>query len=309
MIGRRAALAAMAAAGIGGLARAKPRAPAAAADLTGTWTNATYTDLQRPKELPRLVLTAAEAEAWEKPRRALNGMPASKEGTVGQAESEFNDRGSGMLRVGGEIRASIIVDPADGQVPYLPAIRARLELDVPPEKKHEPLDNVEERPLEERCLIAANTTAPLVPGPDTNIFQFVQTPDAFVIVAEKYHDARIVRFGADATAEPGPLWLGRSAGRWEGPRLVVETTGFGPGLLRRRPAVSECTRVVETFERTAPDEIRYGFTVEDPSVYSQRWRGEYVFRAAPGRQFEYACHEGNYGLPDILRAARRAEGK
>src|SRR5215472_429078 len=154
MVGRREVLSGLlAAAGAGG-AEAKALRPATP-DLTGTWTNATYTDLQRPKELPRLVLTRAEAEAWEKPRRALNGMPASKDGEVGQAESEFNDRGDGLLRVRGEARSSLIVDPPDGKIPFLKAVRARLELDLKPEERKERLDNPEERPSDERCLFSA----------------------------------------------------------------------------------------------------------------------------------------------------------
>jgi hypothetical protein len=303
MIDRRAMLAAGAAAcaGIAGRAQAEAARP----DLTGTWTNATYTDLQRPKELKTALLTAAEAEAWEKPRRALNGMPASKDGEVGQAESEFNDRGAGLLRIRGEIRAGLIVQPADGQIPYLKKVREDLEIDKKPADRAPRLDNPEERPSDERCLLTASA-APMIPGPDTNIYQFVQTADSLAIVSEKYHDTRIVRF-AEAEAAPVPSWLGQSVGRWAGPTLVVETRGFGPGLVRRTPLVSGRTRLLETFTRTGPNEILYGFTVEDPTIYTQPWRAELAFRPAPGRLFEYACHEGNYGLPDILAAARRAE--
>ena len=292
------------------LARSRPAARAFdPRDLGGTWTNATYTDLQRPKELSRLVLSAAEAEAYEQPLRALNGMPAAKAGEVGQSESEFNDRGAGLLRVRGEIRASLITDPADGQIPYLKAIRARLELDRKPEDRTVFLDNPEDRPAFERCLVTSATTAPLIPGPDTNLYRFVQTREALAIVAEKFHDARIVRLGAPAEPHPLPSWLGASVGRWAGDTLVVETTGFGPGLVRRGLAVSAATRVTETFTRTGRAEILYGFTVEDPSLYTRPWRGEMLFSSAPGELYEYACHEGNYGLPDILLGARRAEGR
>jgi hypothetical protein len=321
MIGRREFLA-IGGAALGSQAMAQPGAARPAhsdtpRDLTGTWTNATYTDLERPKELPRLVLTPAEAEAYEAPRRAQGGMPASKPGEVGQAESEYNERGSGLLRLNGEIRSSLIVDPPDGQIPFLKAVRARLELDLPPPERRPPgLANPEDRPFNERCLISANSTAPLIPGPDTNVFQFVQTPDVLAIAAEKYNDVRIIRLNAAPDARPVPSWRGESVGRWAGPTLVVETFGFGPRLVRRQALVTARTRVTETFTRTAGTAgagagvgaIVYGFTVDDPDLYARPWRGEMLFQASAGRMFEYACHEGNYGLPDILTAARRAEG-
>jgi hypothetical protein len=118
-------------------------------DLEGVWTTASYTDLQRPKSLPRLVVTPAEAEAYEAPLRALNGLAASAPGTVGQAENEFLDRGDGLARVKGQIRSSWIIDPPDGQIPWSPAARAR-GFDVFPPLQG--LDNPEDRTGPERCL-------------------------------------------------------------------------------------------------------------------------------------------------------------
>ena len=283
-----------------------------ARDLTGTWTNATYTDLERPKTLLRPVLTPTEAEAYEAPRRALNGQLSGPDDTVGQAYSEFNDRGRGLLRIDGQIRASLIVDPPDGKIPWTAATRARFELDKKPEERRDfAKDNPEERNIVERCLLTAASTAPFIPGPDTNIYQFVQTDGpngAFLAIeSEKYHDTRIVRL--DAAPDPrAPLsWLGQSVGRWAGDVLEVTTTGFGPGVVRRAAAVSPATRVVETFQRRSATEILYRATVEDPTLYSRLWRIENLFVPAPGRIYEYACHEGNYGLPDILRIERQAE--
>ncbi|MGZ6038064.1 MAG: hypothetical protein ACXWKR_05305, partial [Phenylobacterium sp.] len=218
-------------------------------DLTGTWSNGSYTAFERPKELPRLVLTAAEAEAYEAPLRALHGMPASKPGTVGQSESEFNERGSGMLRIRGEIRASLVVDPADGQIPWRPEIRARYELDKKPEDRKDPMDNPEDLNTFTRCLVSPATTAPMIPGPDSNVYEFVQTPDYLAIVAERFHDARIIPLNAAPDPHPVASWLGASTGRWAGEALVVETAGFGPGVARRGAAVSPATRVTETFTR------------------------------------------------------------
>jgi hypothetical protein len=306
MIDRRGLLAAGAAAFAAGAARARPAAfnPL---DFSGTWSNGSYTAFERPKELPRLILTAAEAEAFEAPLRALHGMAASKDGTVGQAESEFNERGSGLLRIRGEPRASLIVEPADGQIPWLAAVRARYELDKKPADRKERTDNPEDRPLFERCLVSPATTAPMIPGADSNVYEFVQTPDALAIVSEKFHDARIIPLNGAPASPLLPSWMGSSVGRWSGEALVVETAGFGPGVARRGVAVSPATRVTETFTRLTAHEILYGFTVEDPTLYARPWRGENLFVPAPGRLFEYACHEGNYGLPDILRINRGME--
>ena len=147
----------------------------------------------------------------------------------------------------------------------------------------------------------------MIPAADTNVYEFVQTPDALAIVSEKFHDTRIIPLTGAPDPHPVASWLGASAGRWAGDALVVETAGFGPGVARRGVAVSPATRVTETFTRLSAGEILYGFTVEDPTLYARPWRGENLFVPAPGRLFEYACHEGNYGLPDILRIARGAE--
>jgi hypothetical protein len=312
MIDRRGLLAAGAAAFAARAARARQTVLVAKGafnprDLTGTWSNGSYTTFERPKELPRLVLTPAEAEAFEAPLRVLHGMPASKPGTVGQSESEFAERGSGMLKIRGELRASLIVEPADGQIPWLAAVRARYELDKKPEDRKDRADNPEDRPLFERCILSPGTTAPMIPGADSNVYDFVQTPDALAIVSEKFHDARIIPLNGAPASAPLPSWLGSSAGRWSGEALVVETAGFGPGVVRRGVIVSPATRVTETFTRLTAHEILYGFTVEDPTLYARPWRGENLFVRASGRLFEYACHEGNYGLPDILRINRGME--
>ncbi len=307
MIDRRAVLAAgLAAWAVAGTARGGARRPATS--LEGLWHLGSYTDLERPRELASLVLTPAQAEAWEAPRRALNGQAASEPGEVGQPESEWNDRGAGLARVKGQIRASAIVDPPDGRLPYRPEVAARLGLDKPlrPTK----FDNPEDRPAGERCLANAAAGAPIMGAPDSNLMQIVQTPGAVAILTEKYHDLRIVRIGGPPRASPlPPAWMGDSVGRWEGATLVVETVGQHPGLLGRtvRLYVSGETTAVERFTRAAPGELLYEFEIADPSLYTRPWRGEMTFRAAAGRMFEYACHEGNYALENVLAGARKEE--
>jgi hypothetical protein len=312
MIDRRKVLGAAAAmAGVGGAAwagaRAKPPPPR---DLTGVWTNAWYTELQRPDAFKTLVVTPAEAEAYEAPRRALNGEIVRKEDAVGQAESEFPDNGPGLARIRGEIRSSWIIDPPDGKIPWTAQARERLHLDKKPPEK---FDNVEDRDTDERCLTTNSAGAPMINSHDANLVQIVQTKDYVAIVTEKNSVVRIIRLagaGGGAPTEPasglGALY-GVSVGRWEDETLVVETTRLRPGMTKIADnlSLSDRARVTERFTRTGAAEISYLFEVDDPTLFARPWRGEMVFRPAEGRMFEYACHEGNYSLPSILAAARQ----
>jgi hypothetical protein len=278
-------------------------------DLEGLWSAASYTDLERPKDLASLTLTPAQAEAYEAPRRALNGMLPSTD-NVGQAENEYTDRGSGLMRVKGQIRSSWIVDPGDGKIPFTAEARARLHVERP--MADAPLDNPEDLNGPTRCIASYGAGAPMVAGPDANLTQIVQAPGFVVILSEKYHDARIVRLWRPGEPRPAPLapsWLGDGVGRWEGATLVVETTGFRPGVVDRNLHLfqSGTSRVSERFTRTGPDELAYEFTVEDPALYTRPWRAETALKRQAGRLFEYACHEGNYSLPGILAGARREE--
>ena len=311
MIDRRTVLGAAAAlAGVSGAARAAPRIKAAplSRDLTGVWTNGWYTWLERPKEFKALVVTPAEAEAFEAPRRALSGDLLDPHDELGQATSEFPDQGPGLARIRGEIRSSWITDPADGKVPWTEAARARVR---PRSEPLEVYDNVEERPTDERCLTASGAGAPILNSHDTNLIQIVQTVDTVVIVAEKNHDARIVRIGETPQpfeSSPGfSGWMGVSTGHWEGATLVVETTGLRTGITKLSDSLSlsDRSRVVERFTRSGLREITYEFEVSDPTLFTRPWRAEMVFRPAEGQLYEVACHEGNYSLPSILSAARQ----
>jgi hypothetical protein len=312
MIDRRSLLAAAGAAAAWP-AGAKPGP--APADLTGVWTNAWYTRLQRPKAFKGLVVTPAEAEAYEAPRRAHKGELISKQDLLGQNESEFPDNGPGLARIHGEIRSSWIVDPPDGRIPWTDAAKKRLPIVAEPPDVY---DNVEDRETDERCLTTTGGSAPIINSHDGNVVQIVQTPGWLAIVGEKNHEVRLVRIAGAGAPLPAPGadprlrdWQGESVGRWEGATLVVETYGLRAGATKMDENLyfSEHTRVVERFMRSAPGEIAYGFTVEDPTLFTRAWRAEMVFRAEPRGIFEYACHEGNYSLPGILRAARMADGK
>jgi len=279
------------------------RTPYGAPDLEGVWTNASYTHLERPKEFKSLVVGPAEARAFEAARAAHHGVLLVGD-EVGQADSEFPESGAGLARIHGEIRSSWIVDPPDGKLPYTPEARKRLHLDEHPRPEH--YDGPEQRPQMERCL---NTTgsAPITSSPDASLFQIVQTRDAVVILAEKNHDARIVRLTSGAVMTKGPpSWMGDSVGRWEGETLVVETDNFLPEIEQRENSffLSSQAKVTERFTRTGPGEMIYAFSVTDPKMFTQTWRGEMLFTAAKGPLYEYACHEGNYSIVTILEAAR-----
>ena len=287
--------------------RPSPRPGPVPPDLSGTWTNASYTMLQRPKELKSLTMTEAEAAAYETPRRALSGQLPSKAG-LGQAESEFNDQGDGLARIHGEIRTSWITDPPDGGIPFSKDANARLARAT---LRTATFDNVEDRDTGERCLTATGGSVPILNSHDTNFIKIVQTAGVVAILLEKNHDVRLVRIGASPW-RAGQLnsWMGTSTGRWEDATLVVETAGFRPGLTTMAPLfVSDLTRVTERFALTGPNEMVCAFRIEDPTLFTQVWGGEILFRRSDKQVYEYACHEGNYSLPSILAGGREQEQK
>jgi hypothetical protein len=302
MIDRRWVLGATLAALAGGAA-ARPKGRFDPRDLDGIWNLGSYTELERPKGIERLVMTPAQAAAYEAPRRAGRGeLPSEPDDPVGQNQSEWNDRGTGLARVKGQIRSSTIVDPPDGKLPYRPWAAAVA--------KNGAMDDPETMGGTTRCMVSVAALPPMLGAPDANLVQFLRAGAELVIVAEKYHDARIVRLGTRlaAGADP-PGFLGSSVGRWDHDTLVVETAGFPPGVIYRgqRSLVSGATRVTERLTRLRADEIHYAFTVEDPDLYTRPWRGEMTLRRSAGRIFEYACHEGNYSLPGMMAGARREE--
>jgi len=309
MISRRAMMASLAAFASAGPALAAdkayraPRTRFGTPDFEGLWTNASYTELERPDDLKTLVVTPEDARKWEAKLAKSGGVNVGPD-PVGQGDSEFPESGSGLARIKGEIRGSWIVDPADGQLPYSEAGRKAIGLGKYRRNRY---DNPEDRPHSERCLTAEATGAPMISAADTNVLQILQTRDAVVFLTEKYHDARIVRLNlGPAPADTPTSWLGECRGRWDGETLVVTTTHLRPGYQERSWGfwLSGAAQIEERFTRTSAGEIFYAFTVTDPSIYTQTWRGEMVFHVSPGAIYEYACHEGNYGIVNILGAAR-----
>ena len=291
-------------------------------DLQGVWTNESMTHLERPKDFTALVATPAEAAAYEKrrgdryqkeisPDDPRSGAPPPVQ-DVGQDGELWYGPPLGLARIGGQIRTSWLVDPADGKLPLTEAARAA-------EKAGEfnddhVFDNPEARPVDERCVMGPWLPAgpPLTNPGDNALLQIVQTRDHLLIEAEMNHDARIVPIGA-APRLPGALrpWMGDSLGRWEGDTLVVETMGFNPGdswqVGKAYVRMSPGARVVERFSRVGPDALLYRFEASDPAFFTQPWRGEMILTRTKERLFEFACHEGNYSLVNALAGARKSE--
>lgn len=273
-------------------------------DFDGTWTNNSLTEMERPDELKTLVVSEAEAAAFEKIWR---GKPPEIKDDVGGADSEWWDSDVGLARIRGGARTSWIVAPADGQIPFTAAAKAANK--ALGDRRKVDFDNPESRDLGERCLATGSAGPPLRNGGQSDNFKIVQTPGWIAILTEYGGNVRIVRLG-DARHPPASvrLRMGDSIGRWEGETLVVETTNFSPIEVRAAQGDTHADmRVVERFIRTSPTEFLYAFEVRNPARFAQSWQGEVIFRKLDAPIFEYACHEGNYSLPGILSGARQQE--
>ena len=217
----------------------------------------------------------------------------------------FVDRGTELARVDGVKRTSLIIDPADGKVPPItPEARQRNTAMM---RSFSNFDSVKARPLSERCLIGFGSTSgpPMLPVLYNNNYQIVQTPDHVMILVEMVHDARIIRMNGTHAPANVRQWLGDSIGHWEGDTLVVDTTNFTDQTRFR--GSSENLHVIERFTRADPNTILYRVTIDDPSTFAKIWTAEYPFVATKGPVYEYACHEGNYSMTDILGGARKAD--
>jgi hypothetical protein len=312
-----------------------PRMPDGHPDLQGTYDLSTMTTLERlPGDPP--VLTKERAEEIRKaelarrnadggkldpnrPRLPVGGdtSPATSYydaveraagGAVGGFDRLWFNEGTSYTVVGGQIRTSIVIDPPDGRVPpFNAAGQKRNPRRGPGTIAASPgeYDNPEQRPIMERCLLR-NAGPPSIPDLFYNdLHQIVQTPDAVMILTEMVHDARTVRMNAQHLDKKFRFWMGDSVGRWDGDTLVIDTTNFTDKTRFR--GSTENLHVVERLTRSDDDTLLYRFTVDDPETWDRPWTGEMTWAATNLPIFEYACHEGNYALPDILKGARKAE--
>ena len=311
-----------------------PRTPAGHPDLQGNWSNATITPIQRwegmgatftweqARGIESGALSAREAAAADSdPNRGpppvggqFTGDPVfdAASGGTGGYNAFFIDSGDKIAIFNWEPRTSLVVDPENGRLPALSEEgRAWFAERSRNRREMGAFDNPENRPLAERCIMSfgSNGGPPMLPNYFyNNNYTIVQTPDHVMIMTEMVHDVRIIRLG-----EPKRLpkdirpWMGDSWGRWVGDTLVVETTNIHPNQSLQGIPPSEEIRVVERFTRASEDRIHYEFTVEDPLRWEQPWRGEVPFNRLDGLVYEYACHEGNYALENVLRGARAEE--
>jgi hypothetical protein len=290
-----------------------PRTVYGQPDLQGVWNTHYGEPLEAPPDMPSLTLPEAEAKAYSRKLAAgITGLPAlSQDPEVAEISADPNR--SGLPKVNGQWRTRQLVQPADGMLPLTPAARGQVRLiesalrtlTEPPV----PTDNPEVRGDAERCL-AGWGQPPMANTGDLSPRQILQTKDAVVILAEYGPDLRVIPF----TDKHGPAVdnspLGDSIAHWEGETLVVETVAMpARDTLRPFPTmfVSPKAKVIERFTRTSKTELLYQYTVVDPQFYTGPWLAEYPMERINKPIYEFACHEGNYSLPNILAGARAKE--
>jgi len=314
---------------------------AAVPDLSGVYDIATLTPLQRPKMFgdnkfltkdaadkirtdKQDLLSASSAQSdpdREAPPEGGDGSEGAA-GNVGGYNAFWIDNGDTAFEIDGKFRTSIIYDPVDGRRPAMtPEARKRLMAYYAQFRINKgeawwvksggqgPYDDPELRPLAERCLLGFGSTAgpPMLPVLYNNVKRIVQTTDHVMILNEMVHDSRIIRLNSEHLPSDVRKWMGDSVGHWEDNTLVVDTTNFTD-----RPALGGASRdlhVVERFTMSEDGSLVYGFTVEDPSVWTAAWSGEFPWPVSTGQVFEYACHESNYAMGNILRGARILESE
>ena len=292
-----------------------PRLPWGDPDFQGVWNTATLTGLERFDGIDDLVISEEEVRRLELFDAGLQAeiddfpeedLPVGE--MVGGYNSFWFERGNRILRVRGEPRTSIITEPKNGKVPYSLTGWSKYWLTLIKTQKR---SNPEEQLLGDRCIVGFGSTGgpPMLPVLYNNNYQFIQTPGQVKILVEMNHAIRTIRLEGEALPEQIRPWLGDSIGHWEGDTLVVETTQFPRqqslrGAIKHQLYVGMDSKVTERFTRIGEQEIVYEFTVEDDKIYRKPWKGELSFRPSDGQIYEYACHEGNYGMSGMLAGAR-----
>jgi hypothetical protein len=311
-----------------GAAKAKsssiPRTADGHPDFEGVWTNATITPMARPSQFKdQPTISDAVAKEYEKKdKEVLDSQDGKSDGPLIAAAGSsgtggynvlFVDRGTELARVDGQARTSLIIDPPDGRMPAMIPRQNRAQRGGGGGQGEAyagmSYDNIKARPLSERCLIGFGSTSgpPMLPVLYNNNYQIVQTKDTVMILVEMVHDVRVIRMNAQHESPALNKWLGDSIGHWDGDTLVVETVNVNP--INRFRGASDKFKVTERFRRVDAGTILYRATIEDPDVYTKPWTIEYPFLATKGPVYEYACHEGNYAMPDILGGARKLESE
>src|SRR5918993_2095497 len=284
-------------------------------NFEGLWNSATTTPLERPRELKdKAFFTPAEAEQWDRAFAKRNEEPASTPARAGGGTGTYNTvyREWGTRGVKTR-RTSIITEPADGRLPALTPAAAEVK-----RRRLEGLkkfENPEDLGLQDQCLSFLTVGPPMLPYSYNSNYQIVQTSDAILVHAEMIHDARIIHMDGRPHAPANVRsWMGDSIGRWDGNTLVVDTTNFNDGGGFYGDAGGNFgwdrnLHLVERFSLFDADTLLYQFEIDNPTAFTQTWKGELTMSRSTGRIYEFACHEGNYSLSNMLRGFRAAERK
>ncbi len=290
-------------------------------NLQGVWTNASLTTLERPDYFESLEISDDEAMAARQSSEEFNqtldnpyaqGETPESGGDVGGYNVAWMDPGSDFFKLNGKYRSSIITYPESGK---LPRRLTRWAIEGPSiYRMFTRADHPEERSLGERCVVGFGSSGgpPMLNVLYNNHYQIVQSPGYVMIMVEMNHDARIIRLDSDHNPDNMKPWLGDSVGWWEGQTLVVKTKNHHPqqkfrAAIRHQILMMEGAEVTERFTRVSEDEILYQFEVNDKKAYRDVWKGEMPLRSTESRIYEYACHEGNYAMANILAGARAEE--
>ena len=286
-----------------------PRTPYGHPDLQGFWSNQTYTPLERREGVTRAFHTPEELAAIEG-GAAGRESAQTEPGTIPDVHYDFTQFGLDRSQAARarNLRTSMIIDPSDGRLPPVNAEgrRTAAERAEAQARLGGRWDSAEANQLDDRCIIMRGVGPPMMPSGYNANYHVVQAADHVMILSEMIHDARIIPLDDPAAPSAGVRqWIGLSRGRWEGDTLVVETTNFNG----RNPfrGSGERMRVTERFTRVSDDVIEYRFTVDDPGTWDRPWTAVNLMQRTRGPLFEFACHEGNYGLYNTLVGARLEE--
>lgn len=284
-----------------------PRTPDGQPDLQGIWTNATLTPLERPAELAgKQFFTEPEAVEYEKQVLQKTNKDRRDGGAEADVGRAYNDA---WWDIGTKIvstrRTSLVIDPPDGKIPPLtPEAQARQAARVAAARRAP--TGPEDRGLPERCIVWPTAGPPMLPSAYNNNYQILQTPGQVVILIEMIHDVRVIPLDGRPHLNANiRQWLGDPRGRWENGTLVVDSTNFTDKNPFR--GSDRNLHLVERFTRIGPDTILYRFTVDDATAFTKPWTGEVTMTRTPGPIYEYACHEGNYSMLNMLSGARAEE--
>ena len=305
-------------------------------DLTGIWTNASETTLERPNGITALEVSAAEAKRIAGGRMSVGRTqaekaitktdnntpptPGDKDFGVVAYDAAWTAPGEGLNRVNGKYRSSHIIDPVDGKLPYIDSAAAKARVAARADAYATgkgPYDGPENATLGERCILNGSSGPGMLHASYNNNFKFVLTKDYLGIATEYGHDVRpIPIFSSAQKAKAGhgniPRWQGDSVAWWQGDTLVIESININKLQLDASAsgqfAMSPKAKVREYLTRTGPNEINYKFTVDDPVYYTKPWTAELSFQPV-NAIYEYACSEGNYGLEGMLSGARAKDAE